>query len=202
MTDKKNSSHNHIIFFDFDYFNRFFSFSLPYSCHVILSFFIYVHDSVIINSNIIKNVLFFLLWYNLKRMNIKSALRNISVLILALLFCSCYFEINFGEKDDFLIPDWLMGEWKAVNTLNPGSLEELYFFISDESIVITDINGESHTLADRSNINSTYIDNERFYIHTFDSNENVYLFILNDNGSVNFYHSYSDDYLMLERVVK
>ena len=143
----------------------------------------------------------FPLWYNLKRMNIKSVLRKISLLILSLLFCSCYFEINFGEKEDFSIPEWLIGEWKAVNTFNPGSLEDMYFFISDESIVISDINGESHILADRSNINSTQIDHDKFYIHTFDSNENVYFFILNDENSVEFFYS-SDDYLTLERVVK
>ena len=144
----------------------------------------------------------FPLWYNHKRMNIKSVLRKISLLILSLLFCSCYFEINFGEKEDFSIPEWLIGEWKAVNTLNPGSLEDMYFFISDESIVISDINGESHILADRFNTNSASIDNKKFTIHTFDTNENVYLFILNDDGSVKFSYSSSGDYLTLERVVK
>ena len=143
----------------------------------------------------------FPLWYNHKRMNIKSVLRKISLLILSLLFCSCYFEINFGEKEDFSIPEWLIGEWKAVNTLNPGSLEDMYFFISDESIVISDINGESHILADRFNTNSASIDNKKFTIHTFETNENVYLFILNDENSVEFFYS-SDDYLTLERVVK
>lgn len=144
----------------------------------------------------------FPLWYNHKRMNIKSVLRKISLLILSLLFCSCYFEINFGEKEDFSIPEWLIGEWKAVNTLNPGSLEDMYFFISDESIVISDINGELHILANRFNTNSASIDNKKFTIHTFDTNENVYLFILNDDGSVKFSYSSSGDYLTLERVVK
>lgn len=137
-----------------------------------------------------------------KRMNIKSVLRKVSLLILSLLFCSCYFEINFGEKEDFSIPEWLFGEWKAVNTFNPGSLDDIYFFISDESIVISDINGESHILADRFNTNSASIDNKKFTIHTFDTNENVYLFILNDDGSVKFSYSSSGDYLTLERVVK
>ena len=144
----------------------------------------------------------FPLWYNLKRMNIKSVLRKISLLILSLLFCSCYFEINFGEKEDFSIPEWLIGEWKAVNTFNPGSLEDMYFFISDESIVISDINGESHILADRFNTNSASVDNKKFTIHTFDTYENLYVFVLNDDDSVKFSYSSSGDYLTLERVVK